>query len=134
MRCCISRPTAIWPRRPRPRWDLESNTVAFVNTSAVPADHVAVSSGVYDGLNGAVTPATLVVEAATAISKLASEQYLQFFRAPRQRVELCQRPLLWRLRPYEAPARSPRRLQARRAAGAFVIRGDGNPDRLHARR
>lgn len=67
----------------RPRWDLESNTVAFVTTlEHCPANHVVyVSSGaVYDGLSGGVSPATAVSPRLPyAISKLASEQYLRFF-------------------------------------------------------
>ncbi len=67
----------------RPRWDLESNTLAFVTTlEHCPADHVVyVSSGaVYDGLIGPVSPLTAVSPRLPyAISKLASEQYLRFF-------------------------------------------------------
>ena len=47
----------------RPRWDLESNTVALVTTlEHCPADHVVyLSSGaVYDGLSGSVSPASAV--------------------------------------------------------------------------
>ena len=83
-RCCTSPPTAIRPRRPRgPRWDLDSNTVAVVTfLEHCPADHlVYVSSGaVYDGLSGAVTPATPVV-AASAVRDLEArrEQYVRFF-------------------------------------------------------
>ena len=87
----------------RPRWDLESNTVAFVTClEHCPADHVVyVSSGaVYDGLRGAVSPATPVSPRLPyAISKLASEQYLRFFAEHRGTVdELRQRALLRRLR------------------------------------
>jgi UDP-glucose 4-epimerase len=67
----------------RPRWDLESNTLSLVTTlEHCPADHVVfVSSGaVYDGLTGAVSPATSVSPRLPyAISKLASEHYLRFF-------------------------------------------------------
>ena len=74
----------------RPRWDLDSNTAAFVTTlEHCPADHVVyLSSGaVYDGLTGAVTPATPVSPILPyAIAKLASEQYLRFFAERRQSV------------------------------------------------
>ena len=67
----------------RPRWDLESNTVALVNfLEHCPVDHmVYVSSGaVYDGLTGPVSPSTPVSPRLPyAISKLASEQYVRFF-------------------------------------------------------
>jgi len=72
----------------RPRWDLESNTVALINVlQHCPVGRVVfVSSGaVYDGLVGAVTPSTAVAPRLPyAISKLASEQYVRFF-AERQR-------------------------------------------------
>jgi len=67
----------------RPRWDLESNTLAlvtFLEHAAV--DHlVYFSSGaVYDGLTGPVSPATPVAPRLPyAISKLASEHYVRFF-------------------------------------------------------
>jgi nucleoside-diphosphate-sugar epimerase len=67
----------------RPRWDLESNTVALVTfLEHWPVDHlVYLSSGaVYDGLIGAVSPATPAAPRLPyAISKLASEQYVRFF-------------------------------------------------------
>src|SRR5262249_33101952 len=67
----------------RPRWDLESNTVALVNVlEHQPADRVVyVSSGaVYDGLRGPVTPATPVQPILPyAVAKLASERYVRFF-------------------------------------------------------
>jgi UDP-glucose 4-epimerase len=67
----------------RPRWDLESNTVALVTfLEHYPVDHlVYLSSGaVYDGLVGAVSPATPASPRLPyAISKLASEQYVRFF-------------------------------------------------------
>jgi UDP-glucose 4-epimerase len=67
----------------RPRWDLESNTVALVNfLEHCPADHmVYVSSGaVYDGLTGPVSPSTAVAPRLPyAISKLAAEHYVRFF-------------------------------------------------------
>ena len=116
----------------RPRWDLESNTVAFVNTlEQCPADHVVyVSSGaVYDGLNGEVTPATRVApKLPYAISKLASEQYLQFFCERRGSVSSYVNVRFFgAYGPYE-PARkiTTKWLQAlARGERAFVIRGDG---------
>lgn len=116
----------------RPRWDLESNTVAFVNTlEHCPADHVVyVSSGaVYDGLHGAVTPSTAVApKLPYAISKLASEQYLQFFCERRGSVaSYVNVRFFGAYGPYE-PARkiTTKWLQAlARGERAFVIRGDG---------
>ena len=117
----------------RPRWDLESNTVAFVNTlEQCPADHVVyVSSGaVYDGLNGAVTPATPVApKLPYAISKLASEQYLQFFCERRGSVSSYVNVRFFgAYGPYEPPRKiTTKWLQAlARGERAFAIRGDGN--------
>jgi UDP-glucose 4-epimerase len=116
----------------KPRWDLESNTLAFVTClEHCPADHVVyVSSGaVYDGLSGAVSPATAVSPRLPyAISKLASEQYLRFFAEHRGSVSSYVNVRFFgAYGPYE-PARkiTTRWLQAL-AAGQreFVIRGDG---------
>jgi UDP-glucose 4-epimerase len=67
----------------RPRWDLESNTLAPVTfLEHCPVDHlVYLSSGaVYDGCVGGVSPETPVSPRLPyAISKLASEQYVRFF-------------------------------------------------------
>ena len=72
----------------RPRWDLESNTLALVTfLEYVAVDHlVYLSSGaVYDGLTGAVSPASPVAPRLPyAISKLASEQYIRFFAERRR--------------------------------------------------
>ena len=116
----------------RPRWDLESNTVAFVNTlEHCPADHVVyLSSGaVYDGRHGAVAPSTPVApKLPYAISKLASEQYLQFFCERRGTVSSYVNVRFFgAYGPYE-PARkiTTKWLQAlARGERAFVIRGDG---------
>lgn len=74
----------------RPRWDLESNTLALVNfLEHCPVDHlVYVSSGaVYDGLRGAVSPATAVSPRLPyAISKLAAEHYVRFFAERRRAI------------------------------------------------
>ncbi len=117
----------------RPRWDLESNTLALVTClEHCPADHVVyLSSGaVYDGLSGAVSPATPVSPRLPyAISKLASEQYLRFFAEHRGSVSSYVNVRFFgAYGPYE-PARkiTTRWLQAL-AAGQreFVIRGDGH--------
>jgi UDP-glucose 4-epimerase len=116
----------------RPRWDLESNTLAFVTClEHCPADHVVyLSSGaVYDGLSGAVSPQSAVSPRLPyAISKLASEQYLRFFAEHRGSVSSYVNVRFFgAYGPYE-PARkiTTRWLQAL-AAGQreFVIRGDG---------
>src|SRR5688572_12284628 len=116
----------------RPRWDLESNTVAFVNTlEHCPADHVVyLSSGaVYDGLHGAVTPATPVSpKLPYAISKLASEQYLKFFCEHRGTVgSYVNVRFFGAYGPYEAPRKiTTKWLQAlARGERDFVIKGDG---------
>lgn len=116
----------------QPRWDLESNTVAFVNTlEHCPAAHVVyVSSGaVYDGLHGAVTPATPVFpKLPYAISKLASEQYLQFFCERRGSVaSYVNVRFFGAYGPYEAARKITTKWLEALARGEreFVIRGDG---------
>ena len=116
----------------RPRWDLESNTVAFVTClEHCPADHVVyVSSGaVYDGLTGAVTPASAVSPRLPyAISKLASEQYLRFFAEHRDEVRSYVNVRFFgAYGPYEAPRKITTRWLQALANGQreFVIRGDG---------
>jgi UDP-glucose 4-epimerase len=116
----------------RPRWDLESNTVAFVNTlEQCPADHVVyLSSGaVYDGLRGEVSPATPVSpQLPYAISKLASEQYLRFFCEHRGTVgSYVNVRFFGAYGPYEAPRKiTTKWLQAlARGEREFVIKGDG---------
>src|SRR5438093_12749877 len=73
----------------RPQWDLESNTMGLVNfLDGCTVDHlVYVSSGaVYDGLAGALSPASPGAPPLPyAISQLASEQYLRFFMQRRRR-------------------------------------------------
>src|SRR5437879_3784274 len=75
---------------PRPRWDLDSNTVALVTflEHCAPDHLVYVSSGaVYDGLRGEVTPASPAAPLLPyAISKLASEHYVRFFREKRRAI------------------------------------------------
>jgi nucleoside-diphosphate-sugar epimerase len=121
---------AVSPKRPR--WDLELNTVALVNTlEQCPADHVVyVSSGaVYDGLRGAVTPATPVAPLLPyAISKLASEHYLKFFCERRESVRSYVNVRFFgAYGPYEAPRKITTRWLKALAGGQreFVVRGDG---------
>ncbi|MGH9218511.1 MAG: NAD-dependent epimerase/dehydratase family protein [Vicinamibacterales bacterium] len=116
----------------RPRWDLESNTLAFVTClEHCPANHVVyVSSGaVYDGLSGAVSPASPVSPRLPyAISKLASEQYLRFFAERRGTVRsYVNARFFGAYGPYEAPRKVTTRWLQALAAGQreFVIRGDG---------
>jgi nucleoside-diphosphate-sugar epimerase len=116
----------------RPRWDLESNTLAFVTClEHCPASHVVyVSSGaVYDGLSGAVTPASPVSPRLPyAISKLASEQYLRFFAERRETVNSYVNVRFFgAYGPYEAPRKITTRWLQALANGQreFVVRGDG---------
>ena len=116
----------------RPRWDLESNTLAFVTClEHCPANHVVyLSSGaVYDGLSGAVSPASPVAPRLPyAISKLASEQYLRFFAERRGTVRSYVNVRFFgAYGPYEAPRKITTRWLQALAAGQreFVIRGDG---------
>ena len=116
----------------RPRWDLDSNTAAFVTTlEHCPSNHVVyVSSGaVYDGLTGAVTPATPVSPVLPyAIAKLASEQYLKFFAERRQSVSsYINVRFFGAYGPYEAPRKiTTKWLSAiRDGQREFVVRGNG---------
>jgi nucleoside-diphosphate-sugar epimerase len=116
----------------RPRWDLESNTLALVTClEHCPADHVVyVSSGaVYDGLLGPVSPTTAVSPRLPyAISKLASEQYLRFFAERRATVQSYVNVRFFgAYGPYEAPRKITTRWLQAMAAGQreFVVRGDG---------
>jgi UDP-glucose 4-epimerase len=116
----------------RPRWDLESNTAAFVTTlEHCPAGHVVyLSSGaVYDGLLGPVTPATAVSPRLPyAISKLASEQYLRFFCEQRKTVDSYLNVRFFgAYGPYEAARKITTRWLQALAAGQreFTVRGDG---------
>ncbi len=116
----------------RPRWDLDANTAAFVTTlEHCPSDHVVyVSSGaVYDGLTGAVTPATPVSPRLPyAISKLASEQYLRFFAERRQSIgSYVNVRFFGAYGPYEAPRKITTKWLSAISDGQreFVIRGNG---------
>ena len=116
----------------RPRWDLESNTVALVTClEHCPADHVVyLSSGaVYDGLSGPVSPASAVSPLLPyAISKLASEQYLRFFAEQRGSVgSYINVRFFGAYGPYEAARKITTRWLTAMAAGQreFVVRGNG---------
>jgi UDP-glucose 4-epimerase len=117
----------------RPRFDLESNTTALVSfLEHCPTDHlVYLSSGaVYDGLSGAVSPATAVAPALPyAIAKLAAEQYVRFFAERRQTVgSYINVRFFGAYGPYEPERKITTRWLRAMAAGqrGFVIRGDGN--------
>ena len=117
----------------RVRWDLESNTTAFVTClEQCPAGHVVyVSSGaVYDGLRGGVSPETPVSpQLPYAISKLASEQYLRFFAEHRGTVDsYINVRFFGAYGPYEAARKITTRWLQGMASGQreFVVRGDGN--------
>jgi UDP-glucose 4-epimerase len=116
----------------RPRWDLESNTVALVTfLEHCPVDHfVYLSSGaVYDGIVGAVSPVTAVSPRLPyAISKLASEEYVRFFserrHAPGSYINVR---FFGTYGPYEAPRKITTRWLLALAAGQreFTLRGNG---------
>jgi UDP-glucose 4-epimerase len=116
----------------RPRWDLESNTVALVTfLEHCLVDHlVYLSSGaVYDGLVGAVSPATPTSPRLPyAISKLASEQYVRFFaehrHAPRSYINVR---FFGAYGPYEPARKITTRWLLALAAGQreFTLRGNG---------
>ena len=116
----------------RPRWDLESNTVALVNfLERWPADHIVyLSSGaVYDGNAGAVSPASPVSPRLPyAISKLASEQYVRWFCERRKALgSYINVRFFGAYGPYEPPRKITTRWLLAIAAGQreFVVRGNG---------
>jgi nucleoside-diphosphate-sugar epimerase len=116
----------------RVRWDLESNTLAFVTClERCPAKHVVyLSSGaVYDGLRGSVSPGSAVSPRLPyAISKLASEQYLRFFTEHRGTVDSYVNVRFFgAYGPYEAPRKITTRWLEAMSGGQrdFVVRGDG---------
>jgi UDP-glucose 4-epimerase len=116
----------------RPRWDLESNTVALVTflEHCAPDHLVYVSSGaVYDGLVGAVSPSTAVAPRLPyAISKLASEQYVRFFSERRHTpASYINVRFFGAYGPYEPPRKITTRWLLALAAGQreFVLRGNG---------
>jgi nucleoside-diphosphate-sugar epimerase len=116
----------------RPRWDLESNALALVTfLDAWAADHfVYLSSGaVYDGIVGAVTPATPVSPRLPyAISKLASEHYVRFFCERRHALgSFINVRFFGAYGPFEPPRKITTRWLLAMAAGQreFVLRGNG---------
>jgi UDP-glucose 4-epimerase len=116
----------------RPRWDLESNTVALVTfLEHCPVDHlVYLSSGaVYDGSVGAVSPATPASPRLPyAISKLASEQYVRFFSERRhQPGSYINLRFFGAYGPYEPVRKITTKWLAAMSAGQreFTLRGNG---------
>jgi UDP-glucose 4-epimerase len=115
-----------------PRWDLESNTVALVTfLEHCPVDHlVYLSSGaVYDGIVGAVSPATPASPRLPyAISKLASEQYVRFFSERRREpASYINVRFFGAYGPYEPARKITTRWLLALAAGQreFTLRGNG---------
>lgn len=116
----------------RPRLDLESNTVALVTfLEHCPVDHlVYLSSGaVYDGIVGAVSPATPASPRLPyAISKLASEQYVRFFSERRHEPgSYFNVRFFGAYGPYEPARKITTRWLGALAAGQreFTLRGNG---------
>jgi len=116
----------------RPGWDLQLNTVAVVNfLEHVPVGRmIYMSSGaVYDGLSGAVTPATPVdPRLPYAIAKLASERYVAFFGGRRGAFDSYVNVRFFgAYGPYEAPRKITTRWLRAVMAGQreFTIRGNG---------
>ena len=116
----------------RPRWDLESNTVALVTfLEHCPVDHlVYLSSGaVYDGLIGAVSPMTPASPRLPyAISKLASEHYVRFFSERRHTpASYINVRFFGAYGPYEPARKITTRWLLALAAGQreFTLRGNG---------
>jgi UDP-glucose 4-epimerase len=116
----------------RPRWDLESNTVALVTfLEHCPVDHlVYLSSGaVYDGIVGAVSPATPASPRLPyAISKLASEQYVRFFSERRHTLgSYVNVRFFGAYGPYEPARKITTKWLGALAAGQreFTLRGNG---------
>ena len=116
----------------RPRWDLESNTLAPVTfLEHCQVDHfVYLSSGaVYDGIVGAVSPATPVTPRLPyAISKLAAEHYVRFFSERRHTpASYINVRFFGAYGPYEPPRKITTRWLVALAAGQreFTLRGNG---------
>jgi UDP-glucose 4-epimerase len=116
----------------RPRWDLESNTVALVTfLEHCPVGHlVYLSSGaVYDGLLGNVSPETpCSPRLPYAISKLASEQYVRFFSERRHMPDsFINVRFFGAYGPYEPARKITTRWLLALAAGQreFTLRGNG---------
>ena len=141
-RCSTSPPTAIRRRRPSGRAGISSRTRSrsSPSSSTVPAEHVVyLSSGaVYDGLIGAVSPATAGVAAAAVRDLEARVRAVPpvLCRAARHVSELRQRALLRRLRPVRAGAQDHHAVAAGaggRPARVRRSRRRPEPDRLHVR-
>lgn len=116
----------------RPRWDLESNTLALVTflEHVTVAHLVYLSSGaVYDGLTGPVSPVTPVTPRLPyAISKLACEQYIRFFAERRRTLgSYVNVRFFGAYGPYEPPRKITTRWLLALADGQreFVLRGNG---------
>jgi nucleoside-diphosphate-sugar epimerase len=116
----------------RPRWDLESNTLALITfLEHCPVEHlVYLSSGaVYDGMKGPVSPTTAVTPRLPyAISKLASEQYVRFFSERRGTpASYINVRFFGAYGPYEPARKITTRWLLALAAGQreFVLRGNG---------
>ena len=116
----------------RPRWDLESNTLAPVTfLEHCQVDHfVYLSSGaVYDGIVGAVSPATPVTPRLPyAISKLAAEHYVRFFSERRHTpASYINVRFFGAYGPYEPARKITTRWLVALAAGQreFTLRGNG---------
>ncbi len=141
-RRCISRPTAIRRRRPSIRAGISSRTRGAGDLSrALPVGHlVYVSSGaVYDGLAGPVSPATAVrPRLPYAISKLASEQYVQILRrTPHAPASYINVRFFGAYGPYEPARKITTRWLRAVAARRPRVHDAGRrrkPDRLHVRR
>lgn len=116
----------------RPAWDLQLNTLALVTfLEHVRVGHcVYLSSGaVYDGLSGAVTPATPVAPRLPyAISKLAAEHYVRAFADRRHpRGSYVNARFFGAYGPYEPLRKITTRWLRAMLAGqqTFALRGDG---------
>jgi nucleoside-diphosphate-sugar epimerase len=115
----------------RPRWDLESNTVALVTfLEHCPVEHlVYLSSGaVYDGSVGAVSPSTPAAPRLPyAIPNWPQITTFVFLGAASHARELHQRPLLRRLRTLRGGAEDhdPMAARAGRRPARVPLRGNG---------
>lgn len=116
----------------RPAYDLCSNTLALINLLENVAfdKFIYFSSGaVYDGLKGPVSPSnSLNPKLPYAISKLASEKYLNFYHNNNTIKQLIIVRFFGAYGPYESPRKIYTRLVKRFGIEKypnFTIRGDG---------